>query len=196
MIILARHAETEANTQGIIQGMHYNTPLTDTGKEAYTSAWSKLLSMNIIPSWNTSIISSPLQRARESAKLISSLTYVYQTSQDLLLAERNFGDWEGKAHKDIKNTEEYRHYSLNKMYTQPPGNGESYADIEKRAKQFVYQSLTIEMLLSEEAYIIVSHQSIIRAITAVLTNRSVLNVQGVRNTEFTLVNRDLTTTLW
>jgi broad specificity phosphatase PhoE len=92
-IVLMRHGETYANKKLIIQGRMDN-PLNDTGRAQarQTGAFLKQRGEQF-----DVIVTSPLSRAWETAKIVSSeLGYRKAVQTEPELVERNFGDFDGK----------------------------------------------------------------------------------------------------
>jgi|SRR3989344_4750852 len=97
-IYLARHGQNIDNQNGILNG-HRDEPLTDKGiEQAYETA-GKIKDTGLTFDF---IYSSPLQRAFETAKIISeTIDAPYPLKEDLLI-ERNFGIMTGKKISDIE----------------------------------------------------------------------------------------------
>lgn len=89
-IIIVRHGETAWNAEGRLQGRE-DVPLNDIGRQQATDA-GRAISLYPFSGPGPVIISSPLQRAVETARLIGrELSYngIIQTDHDLL--ERDYG---------------------------------------------------------------------------------------------------------
>lgn len=106
-LFFIRHGQTDMNVSGHLSG-HSESLLTDEGKKQATvaaqHARGKLPSINLI-------ISSPLGRAQETAKLIAlELGYpVKKIETSNLLIERNFGVLEGVHAPTYFKTHNYQH---------------------------------------------------------------------------------------
>ncbi len=98
-IYLARHGQDKDNMDGILNG-HRDKPLTEKGIEQAYEISCKIkragLSFNII-------YSSPLQRAFQTAQIISKVTDSSIPQKEQLLIERDFGVMTGKKVVDIEN---------------------------------------------------------------------------------------------
>ena len=93
LICLIRHGQTDWNKEMLIQGT-INNPLNETGRNQAKVAANLLKEFNI--DFDV-LISSPLDRAYETMKIIKSnlkLTKPIETMENL--QEREFGDLEGK----------------------------------------------------------------------------------------------------
>lgn len=92
-ICLVRHGETDWNAQGKIQGKT-DIPLNTKGVEQATRCGHHLSASN----WDL-IITSPLQRARTTAKIINeSLALPLIEMEEF--AEKHFGDAEGMTYEE------------------------------------------------------------------------------------------------
>lgn len=89
-IYIVRHGQTDWNLQGRLQGST-NTPLNDTGREQARRAGASLGKM-VGP--GVVVVSSPLDRARETADIISA-QWDGDVHLDQRLVERDYGPWEG-----------------------------------------------------------------------------------------------------
>ncbi|MBH0115958.1 histidine phosphatase family protein [Salinibacterium sp. NG253] len=95
MLSLIRHGQTDWNAAGRMQGSS-DIPLNDTGREQAREAVEVLRGSE----WDV-IVSSPLQRARETAQIIADgLGLELGRSYDLLI-ERNYGEGEGLTKAEI-----------------------------------------------------------------------------------------------
>src|SRR5664279_1443936 len=95
MLSLIRHGQTDWNAAGRMQGSS-DIPLNDTGREQAREAVELLRGAE----WDV-IVSSPLQRARETAQIIADgLGLEVGRSYDLLI-ERNYGEGEGLTKAEI-----------------------------------------------------------------------------------------------
>lgn len=158
-LILVRHGETPWNALGKIQGCT-NTNLEETGKRQ-----AHLLASGLSKSAQetTTIYSSPLNRALETADIIgSTLKLPVQIKE--ALTEINFGLWEGHSFKEVKELykEDYERW-LTDTKEAPISGGESLKAASLRAKDCLYQ---IAHAHPNETVIVVSHCGFIK--TAIL----------------------------
>ena len=99
MIFLVRHGPTEMNLQGRIQGQG-DAPLTNTGRDLAARTAQKLA--EYIGDAQVLILTSPLGRARQTAKIIAEkLDGQADVLEDARLAEVNLGDWDGLTIAEI-----------------------------------------------------------------------------------------------
>ena len=66
-IFFVRHGESQSNVDGLIAGGEFESPLTENGKKQAKEAGAKLKDKNI-----ELIVSSPMERTRDTAKLIAN----------------------------------------------------------------------------------------------------------------------------
>lgn len=90
MIYIIRHGQTDRNKAGLLQGRS-NISLNDTGREEARKAHDYFSSRNIR---FARCYSSPLDRAVETARIVSGLTDQDIIRNDLLL-EMDYGPYEG-----------------------------------------------------------------------------------------------------
>jgi len=151
MIRLAviRHGRTEWNRDGKIQG-HRDIPLEP-------DAIKELATYRLPDEWQDAmLLSSPLNRAVQTAELISDRT----PRTEAALIEMDYGDWEGKRSIDLgaDPNSGFRHLPDWGWDYQPP-NGESPAQVWTRLAPWV-ESL-------QEDTVAVCHIGVMRALLAV-----------------------------
>ena len=107
------------------------------------------------------VFSSPLQRCAQLAQRAVNDFNFSSPLTDARLLELNFGDWELKPWQDIPQgiagewTDEH--------VKQAPPNGESYADLHRRAKEFLYD---LAMHQNIKQALVFTHAGVIRALVA------------------------------
>jgi broad specificity phosphatase PhoE len=102
-LFLARHGETDDNREPIrVQGFT-DTPLNDTGRHQAAELAERVAPMGFV-----SLLSSDLQRARDTAEIIGSRVGL-PVRLDPRLREANRGDWEGRLFVDIEREEPERY---------------------------------------------------------------------------------------
>lgn len=124
---IVRHGESVSNVDKIISGQHDEVPLTAVGHEQAREAGRQLSGLLSGP---VRIVSSPLERARDTAKHIASALGVPHGhiifEPDLV--ERSFGSLEGSSGDEL--------HKRTKRGTDPdwrPDGGESLNDVQARA---------------------------------------------------------------
>ena len=91
-----RHGETDWNVQGRFQGIE-DIPLNDTGKEQARRCGMGLKKSGIPFDY---VISSPLQRAFDTAETIADYLELETVQREPLRIERDFGKVSGKKRED------------------------------------------------------------------------------------------------
>jgi len=148
LILLIRHGQTAANRDALLVG-RIDPPLTELGEAQAQRLGARLQGSN--PS---SILSSPLSRARQTAEAIAASTGLTVKTEDRLI-EMNYGEWDGMPIADVP-IDVWRQWRSDPDF-KPPG-GESLHDVSSRVG-----SLMGELLLSDDLAIVVSHVSPIKA---------------------------------
>lgn len=136
-IYLVRHGETEWNRAGRMQGV-MDSPLTDKGHEQ-TRKMGECLARLLDDAKNTSMVSSPLGRTRQTAtNICKAIGRDIETCQyDNLLREIDLGDWEGLdfAEIDQRYPGERGERERNK-WRYNAHSGESYKSMNDRVQQW------------------------------------------------------------
>ena len=125
-LLLLRHGQTELSVQRRYSGRG-NPPLTDTGRRQADSAADYLAGRGGI----SAVISSPLQRCRDTAGTAAKLLGL-DVSIDEDLTETDFGAWEGLTFTEAsaRDPELHRRW-MKDTSVQPPG-GESFDEVQQR----------------------------------------------------------------
>lgn len=89
-----RHGESQANLNGLFAGQKENSPLTDLGRQQAQAAAKTLQGRHI-----TAIVSSPLERARQTAAIVANSLGIKDISIDNRLAEYDMGALTGTPNK-------------------------------------------------------------------------------------------------
>jgi broad specificity phosphatase PhoE len=165
-LFVLRHAETQANVAGKLQG-HLDTPLTDRGKKQIAK-----IAANIDVYGFDLTFSSPLKRALDTAKLLAQHvnTDIYVSEA---LKEICYGDWEGRSKEALYSHKAWSRRVADKYNFNHPGKfrqhpGESYAGIYDRVETF------LDDLLDEkyDRVLIVSHLGVLRNVKKYFENCS------------------------
>ena len=150
-ITLLRHGESEGNLQGVLQGQ-LDYPLSSAGIEQahkLASFWKSAGSVFDL------IISSPLQRASQTAEIIAEKLDPVKIEFDPLWKERCFGQLQGALLAEI----DHREPPVDFFHPYDPigGTGESQLELYARASQ------AIQNLLRHPpgSYLVVAHGGIL-----------------------------------
>ena len=126
-IYMVRHGETILTPDRKFSGVgKLNPPLTEEGREQARKVAAEI--SKIKPDV---LISSPLQRTRDTAEEIASLTGL-KPIYDEVWYECSFGEWDGLSVDEVRNKwpDDYTSWISSSSFT-PPG-GESYDDLAAR----------------------------------------------------------------
>lgn len=159
-LLLIRHGRTDANANGILAGRTPGVVLDEVGRSSTVALAERLKGVNI-----ARVVSSPLERTRETASLL------FKDSFDIALEDRllecDYGDWQGAKLSELAVHE------LWPIVQQRPDemifpNGESMNDMSARASAAAREwdaKLTTEHG-DKVVWVAVSHGDIIKAICA------------------------------
>ncbi|OGO20269.1 MAG: hypothetical protein A2Z14_16165 [Chloroflexi bacterium RBG_16_48_8] len=149
-ITLLRHGKSQANEQNVLQGQ-MDSPLSPEGIHQSRALGEYWLSQSIT---FDRIISSPLGRAYETARILSELLSIPIELDDHWM-EREFGEAEGLLYEEIFSR--FKELPPRSIYEPAYESGESDWDLYIRAAK------AVQILIYRPAgqYLVVSHGSII-----------------------------------
>lgn len=148
---LLRHGQTDWNIDFRLQGVT-DIPLNETGLAQAKDAAAVIQSSD----WDL-ILTSPLSRARDTAKIVAEINGFLEAEVEPLLLERSFGEAEGLGHDEWRE----KYADTNSV----PG-GESLPDLEKRAQ------LLLDTLVDKHGgkrLLAVSHGALIRILLRIVS---------------------------
>jgi len=159
-LLLIRHGRTDANATGVLAGRTPGVVLDDVGRTSTKALADRLLGVNI-----ARVVSSPLERTRETAQILFSNNQEVDLEDRLL--ECDYGDWQGAKLSELAVHE------LWPIVQQRPDemifpNGESMNEMSQRASTAAREwdaKLTSEHG-DKVVWVAVSHGDIIKAICA------------------------------
>jgi probable phosphoglycerate mutase len=155
-LILVRHAETEWNASGRLQG-HRDVALSPRGREQ-----ARALADRLVAEAPVRIVSSDLERARETARPVAEATGA-PLILDPDLREQRFGAWEGLSFAEVERREpdEAARFRRREAHFRPPG-GESREEVRDR----VLAALDRHVPPSEggSASVVVAHGGVLQVI--------------------------------
>ncbi len=167
-VIMVRHAESFANTEGKYQGQTYDTPLSDLGKKQARALAGRLKNFGI-----KRIIASPLKRTHQTASEVAqAINCTIEVSSAII--ETNHGNWEGK-HKDWISQ---NYPDIFDMWLKFPGevafpNGELFIETTKRTLDFLQNTHFTNDTL------VVTHDNIVRAAISLISNLDINNMWDI-----------------
>jgi probable phosphomutase (TIGR03848 family) len=94
-VILLRHGRTTANTGGVLAGWTPGVQLDDTGRQQVQAVADRLAKVPL-----AAVVSSPLERCRETADLVAAGRDLDVQADDRL-GEARYGDWTGRPIKEL-----------------------------------------------------------------------------------------------
>ncbi len=158
-LLLIRHGRTDANASGVLAGRTPGVVLDEVGRSSTKALSERLKGVNV-----SQVVSSPLERTRETASILFGNADV--VLEDRLL-ECDYGDWQGSKLSELAVHE------LWPIVQQRPDemifpNGESMNDMSTRASSAAREwdaKLTAEHG-DKVVWAAVSHGDIIKAICA------------------------------
>jgi 2,3-bisphosphoglycerate-dependent phosphoglycerate mutase len=158
-VILARHGRTAANATGVLAGRTKGEHLDDTGSAQAKAAAERLIGLEL-----AAVVSSPLERCRETAKL---LVPGARTLTDRRLLECDYGDWTGRELKKLAKEKLWSTVQAQPSGARFPG-GESLPEMSARAVSAIRdRDATVESEVGAHAvWLAVSHGDVIKAILA------------------------------
>ncbi|MBE3582964.1 MAG: histidine phosphatase family protein [Limnochordaceae bacterium] len=187
-LLLIRHAQTDWNHQGLIQGQ-LDPPLNETGMaEARAVAravryWAETMGQPI-----RVIFSSDLQRAYQTAQIVQGEVgaplHLHQG-----LREHRLGDWQGHSAQELQTTdaEAWQRWIDSGGQSRPPG-GETILEVQSRMVATVEE---IARSFVGSNVLVVSHGASLKALLC-----WVLGLNLALRTHFFLANASLTSVLW
>ncbi len=154
--LLLRHGQTPMSVEKRYAG-RTDVPLTDTGVRQAIAAAKRLASAGI-----GAIVSSPLQRAVQTAKEVAAVTGAPVVTDDGF-RETDFGVWEGLTFAEVRRRwpDEMTAWLADPQVA-PPG-GESFAEVSERVTAALHRVLPGR---ERQTVLIVSHVTPIKTLVA------------------------------
>jgi broad specificity phosphatase PhoE len=147
VLSFVRHGQTELNRGGRLQG-RIDAPLSPLGTAQAAALGHGFASLPV-----TRVLSSPLQRARDTAEQIAR-AHGLAVDVDERLIELDYGAWDGLALADVS-PDDWARWRTDPEFA-PPG-GERLSDVAARVAAFCAD------VLSDDLVVAVSHVSPIKA---------------------------------
>lgn len=162
-VILVRHGRSTANTSGVLAGRLAGVKLDERGHEQATETAARLAAVRL-----SAAVSSPLERCKQTAKAITAAQPTpLVVGTDRKLTECDYGDWQGRAIKDLAKEPLWKVVQTQPSAAAFPG-GESMRAMQDRAVEAVRRH---DRLVEEEhgpgaVWLAVSHGDVIKSILA------------------------------
>jgi probable phosphomutase (TIGR03848 family) len=158
-VILLRHGRTTANTGGVLAGWTPGVRLDEAGEAQVAAVGERLAKVPL-----AAVISSPLERCRQTADAVVAGRDLEVTTDDRL-GEARYGDWTGRAIKELAKEPLWRIVQQHPSAAVFPGpDGEGLAQTQARAVAAVRSWNAT--LGSEAVWLACSHGDVIKAILA------------------------------
>lgn len=162
-VILVRHGRTTANSSGVLAGRTPGVLLDDLGAEQAESAAERLAPLRL-----AAILSSPQERCRQTARAIASRQpEPLRVRVDKGLSECDYGDWQGRALKDLAKEGLWKTVQTQPSAARFPG-GESLREMQDRSVSAVRRhDAAIASGAGEDAvWVASSHGDVIKSVLA------------------------------
>lgn len=161
LVLLVRHGLT-AGTGHVLTGRTPGIPLDDRGREQASALAARLAPVPL-----AAIVTSPLERCRQTAEAIAAARdgHPVSVTEEAELAEVAYGDWTGKPLRRLAKEPMWRVVQDHPSAVRFPGpGGESMPDMQHRAVAAI-RSWNAK-LGPHATYLICSHGDVIKSVIA------------------------------
>jgi probable phosphomutase (TIGR03848 family) len=161
-VILVRHGRSSANNSGVLAGRTPGVKLDETGVAQAGKVAERLAGLPL-----KAVVSSPLERCRQTAAEIAKRHAGLKVASDKRLTECGYGDWTGKALKDLAKEPLWRVVQQHPSGVTFPG-GESMRAMQQRGVDAVrdHDARIAKAHGDNALWVAVSHGDVIKAIVA------------------------------
>jgi probable phosphomutase (TIGR03848 family) len=161
-VLLVRHGRTTANDAGVLAGWTEGVSLDETGQ-----AQAQALAARLAPVPLVAVVTSPLQRCRETTDLLLEGRDV-PVHPDDRLGEVRYGEWSGQELKKLAKEPLWKVVQSHPSAMTFPGEGgESLRTMADRAVDAVRDwNSRLDSDKKEAVYAVVSHGDVIKAVLA------------------------------
>ena len=162
-VILVRHGRTTANASGVLAGRTPGVRLDDVGSDQALRAAERLAGVPL-----ARIVTSPLERCRQTAVAIARAQADRPAVRtDKGLTECDYGEWQGRALKDLAKEKLWKAVQVQPSSVEFPG-GETMRAMQDRGVAAVRRhDAAVEAEHGPGAvWVAVSHGDVIKAILA------------------------------
>lgn len=154
---LVRHGQSTFNVEGRLPSQLPNVPLTDEGRRQAHEAAVALAGLRL-----SAIISSPLERARETAEIIAR-GWALPVREEPRLMDTEMGRWAGRKISDVSK-EDPGWAQFVAHPTEPPEGVEGFAQVRDRIVP-VIEELRADVTVGDDV-VVVAHADVIKLIIA------------------------------
>lgn len=154
---LVRHGQSTFNVEGRLPSQLPNVPLTDEGRRQAHQAAVALAGLRL-----SAVISSPLERAKETAEIIAR-GWALPVQEEPRLMDTEMGRWAGRKISEVSKDDPGWHEFLKKP-TEPPEGVESFEQVRSRTVA-VIEALRADAAVGDDV-VVVAHADVIKLIIA------------------------------
>ena len=131
-VLLIRHGRTSANTAGILAGRSEGVQLDEVGRQQVAALGERIGRVPLV-----ALVSSPLERCRQTSEaLLGAREDDLRLTVEDDLTECGYGDWTGKALRDLAKEDLWKTVQTHPSHVRFPG-GESLSEMSSRTVQAV-----------------------------------------------------------
>ncbi|HEX8032990.1 MAG TPA: histidine phosphatase family protein [Ktedonobacterales bacterium] len=170
LILLVRHGQTTFNVEGRLPGQLPGVALTDEGRRQAQRAAVALSGLPL-----SAVISSPLERARETAEIIAR-GWALPVKADERLMDTDVAYWAGRKIEEVNRTDP-RWKAFVAHPTEPPEGVESLATVQQRSVAAVEDILRDPSL--GNYIVLVAHADVVKLIVAHYSHMSIDTIHHV-----------------
>ena len=162
-VILVRHGRSTANATGVLAGRLPGVHLDDTGVKQAVAVGERLAGVRL-----SAAVTSPLERCRETCREVTRPQATpLRASTDKQLSECDYGEWQGRALKELAKEKLWKTVQTQPSAATFPG-GESMRAMQDRAVAAIRRhDARISAEHGDDAvWLAVSHGDVIKSILA------------------------------
>lgn len=156
-ILLVRHGQSTFNVEGRLPSQLPNVPLTDEGRRQAHQAAVALAGLRL-----SSIVSSPLERARETAEIIAR-GWGLPVRDEPRLMDTEMGRWAGRKISEVSKDDPAWAAFVEKP-TEPPEGIEGFHQVRERVVAAI-EELRADVTVGDDV-VVVAHADVIKLIIA------------------------------
>ncbi len=155
--LLVRHGQSTFNIEGRLPSQLSGVPLTDEGRRQAHQAAVALAGLNL-----SAIISSPLERARETAEIIAR-GWGLPVREEPRLLDTEMGRWAGRKISEVSK-EDPAWLKFVEKPTEPPEGVEGFEQVRARVVAAI-EDLRVDPTVGDDV-VVVAHADVIKLIIA------------------------------